>query len=144
MPGHSRSASDVNVQEAMAAGLPVVLLPSRGCPDMVLHEVSGLVVHSEDEMVSALRRLYDEPDLRDRLGRNARSYAARFFGAHNTALGYHQLYAEALANHGQPVIGGATTDPILDLPRVPAGQNPSVSDSSDARDRPRRTPLRHR
>ena len=105
---------------------------------MVLHNVSGLIVHSEDEVVSALQRLYDEPDLRNRLSRNARSYAARFFGAHNTALGYHQLYAEALVHHGQPVMGGSTADPILNLPRVPASTSPSASN------RPRRTPLRHR
>ncbi|MEE9127330.1 MAG: glycosyltransferase family 4 protein [Planctomycetota bacterium] len=135
MPGHSRAASDLNVQEAMTAGLPVVLLPSRGCRDMVLNEVSGLVVHSEDEMVLAVQRLYEEPELREHLGRNARSYAARFFGAHNTALGYHQLYAEALSCHGRPVMGHSTVDAIL--PRVPAGTSPNVSNS------PRPTPLGH-
>ena len=107
LPGHSYAASELNIQEAMAAGLPVVFLPSRGCRDLVQHDVTGLVVHSEDELIAACERLYREPELRKRLGSEARNYAARFFGCHNTALGYHRLYAEVMDLHQPPVLATA-------------------------------------
>ena len=96
LPPHSYAASELNIQEAMVAGLPVVFLPSRGCRDLVQNEVTGLVVETENELVAACERLYHEPELRQRLGARARDHAHRFFGAHTTAIGYHAFGAKTV------------------------------------------------
>lgn len=62
------------VLEAMAAQLPVVATRISGHEDVIEHEHSGLLVDAEDvaALGAAIQKLLDEPDLRARLGRQAR------------------------------------------------------------------------
>lgn len=67
--------------EAMAAGLPVVSAACDfGPPDIVTHEVDGLLVMTENPVALAqgLARLMADADLRDRLGRAAAVSARRY------------------------------------------------------------------
>jgi glycosyltransferase involved in cell wall biosynthesis len=63
--------------EAGASGLPVIAARAGGTLELVEHERTGLLVRPAgvDEMADALRRLAEEPKLRIRLGRTARSVA---------------------------------------------------------------------
>lgn len=73
------------LMEAMAAGLPVVAPAVGGIPDLVEHEVSGLLVPPGDPLAlaRALDRLAQDPGLRAELGRaGARTVEARFNSAH--------------------------------------------------------------
>jgi glycosyltransferase involved in cell wall biosynthesis len=70
--------------EAMAAGTPVVASAVSGIPELVEHEVNGLLVAPEDPaaLADALVRLHDEPALRGALIDGAReTVEARFDGA---------------------------------------------------------------
>lgn len=67
--------------EAMAMGLPVVATEIRGCREEVLPEQTGLLVpprHMEP-LEQALRRLCADPELRRRLGAQARQTALNHY-----------------------------------------------------------------
>lgn len=64
----------LSVVEAFARGIAVICTPVGALPDIVQHEVTGLVVRpgDVDGLVCALDRLLSDPQLRKRLGKNAR------------------------------------------------------------------------
>lgn len=74
-------AAPVSVMEAMATGLPVVCSIIGGTPDMITHDVDGILCDqgAEDQLAAALRRLAQSPDLRRRIGKAARERAVRQF-----------------------------------------------------------------
>ena len=70
------------VNEAMNQGLPVIATDAVGAAagGLVRHERNGLVVPAGDvpALARALRHLHDEPDLRVRLGEQAREDVRAF------------------------------------------------------------------
>jgi glycosyltransferase involved in cell wall biosynthesis len=66
------------ILEAMAAGVPVVAEARGGIPEIVVSEENGLLARSLDEIGDHLRRLRDDPGLREHLGRGARASAEKF------------------------------------------------------------------
>jgi colanic acid/amylovoran biosynthesis glycosyltransferase len=64
----------VVLMEAMAMEIPCVATWVAGIPELIRHEVDGLLVPpaGEEELASALMRLIDGSDLRLRLGKSAR------------------------------------------------------------------------
>lgn len=76
------------VLESFMHGTPVVASAIGGLPELVLHEVTGLLFRAGDAVAAAeqLRRLLGTPELRERLGREARAqYMARFTPAAHVA-----------------------------------------------------------
>lgn len=76
----AEAAGLVNL-EALACGLPVVASRIGGIPEYVIENQTGLLFQpgDADELAGCLRRLAREPDLRQRLGKAARTDAlARF------------------------------------------------------------------
>jgi glycosyltransferase involved in cell wall biosynthesis len=67
--------------EAMASGSAVVTtwLPEIG--ELVRDGDNGVVVHDDDELVAALRRLTLDPAFRTRLAANGRATIAGYFDA---------------------------------------------------------------
>lgn len=59
--------------EAMASGTPVIAARVGGVPELVEHEVNGLLfgVDRVEEIAHQLRRVLSDPELRDRLARRA-------------------------------------------------------------------------
>ena len=60
--------------EAQAAGLPVVSRATRGVPDVVIHEKTGLL--ARESIVEPLRELLTDARRRERLGREAAAFVA--------------------------------------------------------------------
>lgn len=60
--------------EAAAAGIPAITGSSGGATEAVLHEKTGLIVDgtSVSDIASALRRLLEDRELRERLGKQAK------------------------------------------------------------------------
>lgn len=76
-----REGLPVVLMEAMSTGVPVVASDLSGIPELVEHEVTGLLVPPGDSeaIASALRRLDDDADLRHRLGAAGRERVVRDF-----------------------------------------------------------------
>jgi glycosyltransferase involved in cell wall biosynthesis len=69
--------------EAMAAGLPIVATDAPGCREAVREGKNGLLVPVRDSgaLAAALRRLIEDPSLRNRLGAAGRQRAEREFAS---------------------------------------------------------------
>jgi glycosyltransferase involved in cell wall biosynthesis len=86
------AASELNLQEAMFAGVPPVVFPYGGIKYLVKDQQTGLVVANEREYVGAIEYLFHKPEERDRLGKNARAYALEHFGAENAGKELSRVY----------------------------------------------------
>ena len=84
--------------EAMAAGAPVVATNVSGIPELVEHEVNGLLVEPDDPqaLADALLRLHDDPELTRRLTRNGRETVRERFDGDRLARTLADLFREAL------------------------------------------------
>ena len=82
----------MTIIEAMGTGLPIVASAVGGVPDMLEHDVSGILVPCEPEAVTqAVLRLLEDEGFRKCLGTNARQ-ESRKFGAEHMAQCYYDLY----------------------------------------------------
>jgi D-inositol-3-phosphate glycosyltransferase len=96
VPSYNESFGLVAV-ESQACGTPVVAAAVGGLRTAVHHGVSGVLVdgHDPDDYARVLRRLVDEPALREALGRGAVANAATF-GWSATAARLVDVYGQAL------------------------------------------------
>jgi glycosyltransferase involved in cell wall biosynthesis len=86
------------VLEAMAAGLPVAASRVGGVPDLITHELDGLMFdpHHRDEMKSGLERLVKESETRARLSAAGRVTAQERFHPKVIAAEHLKIYREVL------------------------------------------------
>lgn len=84
----------IAVLEAMATGLPIVATAVDAVPEVITHEVNGLLVPKGDERATAdaIVRLLEDAVLRERLGKAALGDVRTLFSIQNAT----QLYAEYL------------------------------------------------
>lgn len=89
------------VLEAMAHGVPIVATAVGGVPELVEHEVCGLLVPPHDPIAlrDAIVRMAGDPRLRVRLGRAGRERAAQF-GWDRCVAAHLELYAELVGRRG--------------------------------------------
>jgi glycosyltransferase involved in cell wall biosynthesis len=85
--------------EAMAAGTPVIASAVSGIPELVEHEVNGMLVAPEDPgaLADALVRVHREPALRSAMVDGARRTVAERFDGDRLAGELAGLFREALA-----------------------------------------------
>jgi len=90
--------------EAMAFGIPVIATTVGGVPEQIRHLESGILVRPEDpEAIAAwLVRLFDDVELRDRLGRAGAARVRREFTLASQADGLHRAYLTALSRRFAP------------------------------------------
>ncbi len=91
------------IREAMALGKPVVASAAGGNPELVEHEVSGLLVPPRDPgaTAAALSRLLSDADLAARLGRAARDRVERGFSTEVRLDRIEALYRQLVATSGK-------------------------------------------
>ena len=80
-PSWYREGLPKSVIEAEAIGRPVVTTDSVGCRDTVIDGKNGFIIPIKDAeaLASALKKLIDNPNLRQTMGRNAREFAVSKF-----------------------------------------------------------------
>lgn len=85
--------------EAMAAARPVVATAVGGVPDLVAHDVTGLLVESGDHLAMAdgFTRLANSPRDRERLGARGRLAVATCYTQQRLVRDVADLYAAALS-----------------------------------------------
>jgi len=85
------------ILEAMAASRPVVGTRVGGTPELVIHDVTGLLVERGDrkELADAISTLLDDPSRRRRLGEAAREHVRRGFASDQTVEQLIAIYAGA-------------------------------------------------
>jgi glycosyltransferase involved in cell wall biosynthesis len=88
-PNYAQSRS-TKAMEYMASGVPVITTPSEGTADLVRERGCGLVVPFRDAgaAADAVRRLRDDDELRNRLGRAGRRAAVAEFDWDRDAVAF--------------------------------------------------------
>jgi len=86
----------VVILEAMASGLPVITSNVGATSEMIHDGEDGYVAGTRDSYLDALRSLLDDPELRQKIGGNARSSVERRFNWQTLADDYVTLYRKLL------------------------------------------------
>ncbi|HUG11245.1 MAG TPA: polysaccharide pyruvyl transferase family protein [Opitutaceae bacterium] len=90
------AAAELNLQEAMYAGLPVVAFPHGGIGHMITHGDTGILVNNAEEYARAIEHLHRNPVERARLGANAAAFARQHWGAEKTAADFNIQFKKLL------------------------------------------------
>jgi colanic acid/amylovoran biosynthesis glycosyltransferase len=95
----------VVLMEAMAAGVPVVATRIAGIPELVEHGENGFLVPPGDvtSTVGAVRRLLQDPDLRNSFAAAGRAKIEREFDIRKEARWLTTIFADAFAGKSAPV-----------------------------------------
>lgn len=91
------------VEQAMAAGVPVVSTRVGGVPDVVAHEKTGLLVQQGDVegLAGQMLRVLTDPALADALAARARQYAEANFRAGAVAQNLLNVYQAVIRSEGR-------------------------------------------
>ncbi|HZW27029.1 MAG TPA: glycosyltransferase [Trueperaceae bacterium] len=92
--------------EAMASGVPAVGARAGGIPDVIRHEENGLMFTPLDlgDLTRQVKRLLDDPELRQRLGRQARldMEQVSWRAATEALVGFYELARKVHARFDPP------------------------------------------
>ena len=91
------AAAELNLQEVMFAGVPVVAFPHGGIGKLIRHGETGILVNTPEEYARAIEQLYQNPAERARLGANAAAFARQYWGAENAARKFNVQFERLLA-----------------------------------------------
>ncbi|MGH2571955.1 MAG: glycosyltransferase family 4 protein [Actinomycetota bacterium] len=114
-----REGIPLAAMEAAAMGLPVVATDIRGCREVVEHGINGFLVPAGDAqaLAEAIRKLGNEPALRQTMGRAARDRARDRFDERQVVRTVLDIYRQVAARKGVPLVEqpgdapGATAGP---------------------------------
>jgi len=100
LPSTSEALSN-SLMEAMACGCAVVASKVGGNPELVEHEVTGLLFPSQqpEDLAGCLDRLIDSPELRRRFSQAAAVFIRNKFSIPASAARMGEIYEQLLASH---------------------------------------------
>jgi glycosyltransferase involved in cell wall biosynthesis len=79
--------------EAQLAAIPVVATNVGSVPEVILHNKSGLICSkSNDELITAIKKLAQSTSLRSKFGKTGRVYALKSFSEKNLISTHKKLY----------------------------------------------------
>lgn len=96
-PEHTGTAEN-SLLEAMAAGIPPVVLNQSAEKYIVRDGHTGFLVNNSSEYRNILRYLYERPKERIRIGKNASEYVRENFSLDNTVKGLENIYDNVLTS----------------------------------------------
>ncbi|HEY7502270.1 MAG TPA: glycosyltransferase family 4 protein [Vicinamibacterales bacterium] len=82
--------------EASALGVPIAAMNTGGTPDIIQHDVTGLLSSTPEGLADDVRRMRGDEALRRRLGEAARQHAERSFDAPSVVERIERLYLDLL------------------------------------------------
>lgn len=90
------AAGHVTVIEAMLMARAVIVSDAYGMSDYIKHGETGWLVKPgcRESMKEAIQTLWNDPELRNRIGQNARTYAREHFSYENAALSLEKILDE--------------------------------------------------
>jgi trehalose synthase len=74
-----REGFGLTVTEALWKGKPVIAGDVGGIPSQVIHDLTGVLVHSVDECAMQMERLLTHPEIAAELGKNGRAHVKESF-----------------------------------------------------------------
>lgn len=97
-PSWYREGLPKSVIEAEAIGRPVVTTDSVGCRDTVVHGTNGYMIpiKDSDALAMALKKLIDNLELRQTMGKNAREFAVNKFDIKDVVKVHMDVYNNIL------------------------------------------------
>ena len=97
-PSWYREGLPKSVIEAEAIGRPVITTDSVGCRDTVIDGQNGYLIPIKDSaaLAEALKRLIDNPELRQEMGRKAREFAVEKFDIKDVVKVHLNVYESVL------------------------------------------------
>lgn len=97
-PSWYREGLPKSIIEAEAIGRPVVTTDSVGCRDTVINGKNGFMIpiKDSDALATALKKLIDNTELRQTMGRNARDFAACKFDINDVVRVHLNVYDNIL------------------------------------------------
>eukprot|EP01035_Chromulina_nebulosa_P022408 gene22408-29015_t len=116
MPSDTETLGFV-VLEAMASSLPVVAVAAGGIPDIITHNVTGVLASNDDnfiEFAKYTKQLIDNPELRITIGSNARKWAEQWSWEAATSKLRNIHYRKAIKNKKSSHDSDINTDILLD------------------------------
>lgn len=102
LPSYYREGLPKALIEAASCGRPLVAFDAPGCREVVIHGKTGLLAKFRDleDLTACLRTLINDPDLRQRMGKNARELVEREFSneiiIHETLAVYSKLQGDLI------------------------------------------------
>jgi glycosyltransferase involved in cell wall biosynthesis len=123
--------------EAAAAGRPTVSTRVGGIPEIVLDGETGFLVGNEDlkGLASAICRLLEDPELRQRLGTAARRRAEQHFGMETFVASHASLMTRLLPSARRPAGQQRSESAQVASEREPAGMPRFQDPKTQANDR---------
>ena len=93
-PSWYREGLPKSVIEAEAIGRPVVTTDSVGCRDTIVDGINGYLIPTKDSdaLATALKKLIDNPELRQTMGKNAREFAVNKFDINDVVKVHLAIY----------------------------------------------------
>lgn len=97
-PSWYREGLPKSVIEAEAIGRPVVTTDSVGCRDTVVDGKNGYMIpiKDSDALAMALKKLIDNPELRQAMGKNAREFAVSKFDINDVVKVHLDVYEKII------------------------------------------------
>lgn len=92
---HYGTAEQV-LQEAMAAGVPPVVLNNECEKTLIRHKETGLVANDLEEFVEYVNLLKDDIELRNKLSKNAKKYAIETFSLQKMTDEWNKVFEEVM------------------------------------------------
>jgi glycosyltransferase involved in cell wall biosynthesis len=99
LPSYYREGLPKSLIEAAACGLPIITTDTPGCRDAVVHGETGLLVpcRNVEALVEAIRFMFENPDLRARMGAAGRERVLREFDEQIVLVETLAVYQELIA-----------------------------------------------
>ncbi|WML59309.1 glycosyltransferase family 4 protein [Neobacillus sp. PS2-9] len=95
----------VNVMEAMAVGLPIIVTDCRGNRDLISNDVNGIVVGDNDSLAcaNAIEKLYNSQELREKFA-DKNKELIQTYSIENVITEMEQIYSNIMINKESKLI----------------------------------------